>query len=131
MNFSDNITFTIGIASDTSFLQYCSETGEIKDDKGVLGKMEPIEQNIVVNCQFRRVEFCGRKIQLLSFIRNNELIGAWVIKGTNLRPQISFNPKGEDIGCLEIKTNLGSCKDHCRIGMVVITMLFMLVHQSF
>ena len=42
---SDNITCTIGITSETSFLQYCSETGEIKDDKGVLGKMEPIEQN--------------------------------------------------------------------------------------
>ena len=89
------------------------------DDKGMLIKIDPIQPNTILSCQLRRVDFCGKTIQLLSFIRNNEFVGAWVIEGTNLMPKITFSPKGEDTGHLEIKTDLGSWKNCSSIGELI------------
>lgn len=114
--FSDNTAFAIGMESDTSYVEYHSGLGAIHYGKGVLLDVGGIEENSIISYELRRICFDDKTTQIISFLKNNLVIGSLPAQGENFRPKISFIPREEELGSLKIKAVLGSCEPISSIG---------------
>ena len=121
--FNDSSMLTVGLKSDISYVQFCCGTGEISDDKGILREVDPINEHSVICCHLSRFDLFDKNYQFLSFQLNDLYIGSWIIKGTNLKPVISYKSSREAIGRSEIKSYLGNCRNEFDTGKFQITLL--------
>ena len=114
--FNDSSMLTVGLKGDISYVQFCCGTGEISDDKGLLHKVDPIDEQSIICCRLSRFKVFDKNHQILSFQLNDLYIGSWIIKGTNLKPVISYKSLGEAIGRSRIKSYLGNCRNNIDTG---------------
>ena len=114
--FNDNSMLTFGLESDVSHVQFCCGTGEIRDEKGILQKVEPIDEQSIICCRLSRFSYFDKKYQILSVQLNDLFRGSWIIKGANLKPVISYKSAGKVIGRSQIKSYLGNCRNDFDTG---------------
>ena len=122
---NDSSTLTVGLKSDISYVQFWCGTGEIRDDKGILHKVDPIDKQSIICCRLSRFKIFDKNYQILSFQLGDLYIGSWFIKGTNVQPVISYKSAGLINGRSEIKSFLGNCRNDFDAGKFQITVLIL------
>ena len=110
VNSSSNIKFSIGIKSDSSFVRYSTDNGDIQEDENVIHKTEAAEPNTIISCHLQKLKYFGSTIQKCTFIKNETKLGTWYVEGKHLRPSIWFHPTTDQSQTAEIKTCLESNK---------------------